>query len=236
MQEQQIKTVKQSKTSKITLPSYTKGEELFSWVGHCIGAVLSVAALVLCVAFSAISKDLTQWKVISCSIYGTTLVILYTMSTLYHALPIGKGKKVFRIIDHCSVSLLIAGSYTPYTLVTLRDYSNGWGWTIFGIVWGAAILSIILTSIDLKKYEKANLICYLAMGWCIVLAIVPLFKSNLGSGGFLLLLLGGIFYTLGAVIYVLGYKRKLRYMHSIWHLFVLAGSIMQFFSIFFYVI
>lgn len=236
MQEQQSNTSKEIKTSKITLPSYTKGEEIFSWVGHCVGAALSVAALVLCVVFSAISHDLTPWKVVSCSIYGATLIILYTMSTLYHALPIGKGKKVFRVFDHCSISLLIAGTYTPYTLVTLRDYSNGWGWAIFGVVWGAAILSIVLTAIDLKKYEKINLLCYIAMGWCIVIAIVPLFKSNLTSGGFMFLLLGGILYTLGAVIYVLGHKLKLKYMHSIWHLFVLAGSIMQFFSIFFYVI
>lgn len=226
----------QIKTSKVNLPKYTKGEEIFNWIGHCVSAALSIAALVICVVFSALSNELRSWKVVSCAVYGATLIILYTMSTLYHALPVGRAKKVLRIIDHCSVSLLIAGTYTPYTLVTLRDYSNGWGWTIFGIVWGAAILSIVLTSINLKKYEKINLICYLTMGWCIVIAIVPLIKSNLQSGGFALLLLGGILYTLGAVLYVLGKKLKLKYMHAVWHLFVLGGSILQFFSILFYVI
>lgn len=226
----------QIKKPKVTLPNYTKGEEIFSWVGHCVGAALSVAALVLSVVFSALSKDQKAWKVVSCSIYGATLIILYTMSTLYHALPKGTAKKVFRIIDHCSVSLLIAGTYTPYTLVTLRNYSNGWGWAIFGVVWGAAILSIVLNAINLKKYEKINLVCYLVMGWCIVIAIVPLFNSNIELAGLILLILGGVLYTLGAVLYVLGKKFKLKYIHSIWHLFVLGGSILQFFSILFYVI
>lgn len=226
----------QIKTSKVSLPQYSKGEEIFSWVGHCVGAVLSIVALVICVVFAALSTEFKSWKVVSCSIYGATLIILYTMSTLYHALPAGKAKKVLRVIDHCSVSLLIAGTYTPYTLVTLRNYSNGWGWTIFGIVWAAAILSIVLNAINLKKYEKVNLICYLTMGWCIVIAIVPLFKSNIQLGGLVLLILGGILYTLGAGLYVLGKKLKLKYMHAIWHLFVLAGSILQFFSILFYVI
>ncbi len=226
----------QIKKNSISLPSYTKSEETFNWVVHCIGATLAVAALVLCVVFSAISGELVGYKVVSCAIYGATLIILYTSSTLYHALPMNKSKAVFRIFDHCSISLLIAGTYTPFTLVTLREYSGVWGWTIFGIVWGAAILSIILTSIDLKKFEKINLICYLLMGWCVVIAIVPLFQSNLATMGFILVLLGGIFYTIGALIYVIGKKRKIKYMHAIWHLFVLAGSILQFFSIFFYVI
>jgi hemolysin III len=226
----------QIKQSKVALPNYTKGEEIFSWVGHCVGAALSVAALVLSVVFSALSQDQKAWKVVSCSIYGATLIILYTMSTLYHALPKGTAKKVFRIIDHCSVSLLIAGTYTPYTLVTLRNYSNGWGWAIFGVVWGAAILSIVLNAINLKKYEKINLFCYLVMGWCIVIAIAPLFKSDIKTAGLVLLILGGVLYTLGAVLYVLGKKFKIKYIHSVWHLFVLGGSILQFFSILFYVI
>lgn len=231
MQEQIIKKESISNEAR-----YTRGEEIFSWVAHCVGAALAIAALTLSVVFSALSNELTVWKVVSCSVYGAALIILYTMSTLYHAMPLGKAKRIFRIFDHCSVSLLIAGTYTPYTLVTLRDYSNGWGWTIFGIVWGAAIISILLNAIDIKRFEKINLVCYLVMGWCVVIAIVPLFKSNLGSVGFILLLWGGIMYTIGAIVYVLGYKRKLKYMHSIWHLFVLAGSILQFFSIFFYVI
>lgn len=219
----------------IKLPDYTAGEERFSWIGHCVGAALAVAALVLSVVVAATAQDSKAFKVVSAAVYGATMIILYTMSTIYHALPRNEGKKVFRIIDHCSISLLIAGTYTPYTLVSLRETSNGWGWSIFGVVWAAAIVSIVLNAVDLKKYQKINLICYLVMGWCIIIAIVPL-KQSLALGGLLLLIAGGVAYTLGAVVYVLGKKKKWKYMHSVWHLFVLAGSILQFFSILIYVL
>lgn len=228
MQEQKAKR-------QIKLPNYTVGEERFSWIGHCVGAALSVAALVISIVFSAMATEGRGVKIVSSTVYGATMIILYTMSTIYHALPISKGKKVFRVIDHCSVSLLIAGTYTPYTLVTLRNASNAWGWSIFGVVWAAAVVSIILTAIDLKKYEKINLICYLVMGWSIIIAIVPLTRA-LATAGLVLLILGGVAYTAGAVVYVLGKKKKQKYMHSVWHLFVMAGSILQFFSILFYVL
>lgn len=152
------------------------------------------------------------------------------MSTLYHSLKVNNAKRVFNIIDHCSIFLLIAGSYTPYVLVTLK---GALGWTIFGIIWGAAILGIVFNAIDLNKYRKISLIAYLIMGWIIVFAFKPL-ADNLSSPGVILLVLGGVAYTIGAIFYALGKKKK--YMHSIFHFFVLAGSILQFFSIFLYVI
>ena len=152
------------------------------------------------------------------------------MSTLYHSLKVNNAKRVFNIIDHCSIFLLIAGSYTPYVLVTLK---GALGWTIFGIIWGAAILGIVLNAVDLNKFRKVSMIAYLLMGWAIIFAIKPLWNS-LSTPGFIFLLLGGICYTVGAIFYAIGKKKK--YMHSVFHFFVLAGSILQFFSIFLYVI
>ena len=192
------------------------------------GFFLSIAALVLCVVFSSIHGNATA--VVASSIYGSTLIILYLMSTLYHSLKVNNAKRVFNIIDHCSIFLLIAGSYTPYVLVTLK---GALGWTIFGIIWGAAILGIVFNAIDLTKYRKISMIAYLIMGWMIIFAFKPL-AAVLGTPGTLLLVLGGIAYTIGAIFYGVGKKKK--YMHSVFHFFVLAGSILQFFSIFFYVI
>ena len=214
--------------SEITIPKYTLGEELMSSISHGVGALLSIAALVLCVVFSAIHGN--PAAVVASALYGSSLVILYTMSCLYHALKPNKAKRVFRIFDHCSIFLLIAGTYTPYTLVTLAGTT---GWILFGVIWGAAILGIVLNAIDLEKYSKISVACYLAMGWAVIFAIKPLIAA-LPTGGLIYLLLGGIAYSVGVILYALGSKR--RYMHSIWHFFVLAGSILQFFSVFFYVI
>ena len=214
--------------SEITIPKYTLGEELMSSISHGVGALLSIAALVLCVVFSAIHGNPAAG--VASALYGSSLVILYTMSCLYHALKPNKAKRVFRIFDHCSIFLLIAGTYTPYTLVTLAGTT---GWILFGVIWGAAILGIVLNAIDLEKYSKISVACYLAMGWAVIFAIKPLIAA-LPTGGLIYLLLGGIAYSVGVILYALGSKR--RYMHSIWHFFVLAGSILQFFSVFFYVI
>jgi hemolysin III len=200
-----------------------------SSVSHGIGALFGIAALVLCVCLSAIHGNV--WAVVSSAIYGGSLIILYSMSSIYHALKINRAKSIFRIFDHCSIFLLIAGTYTPYTLVTLRE--SGIGWVLFGIVWGAGILGIILNSINLKKFKIFSMICYLAMGWSVVFA-APQIGANLAPAGIALLLWGGIAYTVGAVLYMFG--KKVRYFHSVWHLFVLAGSILQFFSILFYVV
>ena len=213
------------------LPTYSKGEEIFNMVSHIIGGALGVVALVLCVIFSALHNNV--YGVIASSIYGTSLILLYTMSSIYHGLnPKRKAKKVFQVLDHCSIYLLIAGSYTPFALCTLREYSTALGWTIFGVIWFVAILGIILNSIDIKKFRVFSMICYLVMGWCIVFKI-NLLPELLGTAGFVLLLLGGLAYTIGAILYGLGKKHK--YMHSVFHLFILLGSLLQFFTILLYV-
>jgi hemolysin III len=216
------------KLSKIELHKYSLAEELISSISHGVGACLSIAALVVGVVLSVIYNN--AWCVVSIAVYGSTMILLYTMSTIYHGLRPNSGKKVFRVIDHCSVFLLIAGTYTPYTLVTLR---GPLGWTLFGIVWGAAALGITLNAINLKKYAIFSMICYLVMSWDIVIAIKPMI-ANLAVGGLVFLLLGGVAYTVGAVLYLIGRHKK--YVHCIWHFFVLAGSSMHYFSILFYVV
>ena len=213
------------------LPKYTKGEEIFNMTSHIVGGALGIVALMLCVVFAAVHGN--GYGVVSGAIYGVTMVILYTMSSIYHGLnPKRKAKKVFQVLDHCSIYLLIAGSYTPFALCTLREYSTALGWTIFGVIWFVAILGIILNSIDIKKFRVFSMICYLVMGWCIVFKI-NLLPELLGTAGFVLLLLGGLAYTIGAILYGLGKKHK--YMHSIFHLFILLGSLLQFFTILLYV-
>ncbi len=205
------------------LPTYTKGEEIFNMVSHIVGGALGIVALTLCVIFSAIHRNV--YGIVSSAIFGVTLIALYTMSSIYHGLkPKTKAKKVFQIIDHCSIFLLIAGSYTPFTLCTLREYNTALGWSIFGIVWGLAALGVVFNSIDLKKYKTFSMICYLAMGWCIIIKgnVLP---TLLGTTGFLLLLSGGIVYTIGALLYGLGKKHK--WMHSIFHLACVLGSLLH---------
>ena len=221
-----------TKLSDRKLPTYTKGEEIFNMVSHIVGVGLGITALVLCTIMSAISKDV--YAVISSIIYGASIILLYTMSSLYHGLSKEiTAKKVFQILDHCSIFLLIAGTYTPFTLVLLRKYNPFTGWMIFSVVWGIAIIGIILNSIDIKKYKVLSMICYLAMGWCILVKITLLPKL-LGLVGFWLLLSGGIIYSIGAILYGIGKKKK--YMHSIFHLFVLIATILHFLCILFYVI
>ena len=213
------------------LPKYTKGEEIFNMTSHIVGAVLGIVATVLCVVFAAIHGNV--YGVVSGAIYGVTMIILYTMSSIYHGLsPKRYSKKVFQVLDHCSIFLLIAGSYTPFALCTIREYDVASGWVIFGVIWAVAILGIVLNSIDIKKFKVFSMICYLLMGWCIVFKI-GLLPKLLGTAGFVLLLLGGIAYTVGAVLYGIGKKHK--YMHSIFHLFILLGSLLQFFCILLFV-
>jgi len=213
---------------RIEIPKYSLGEEIFSSISHGIGSLLSIAALVLCVVFSAIHGNV--YAVVSSAIYGSTSVILYTMSTLYHSLKVNNAKRVFRIIDHSSIYLLIAGTYTPYCLVVLPP---SLGWTIFGIEWFCAILGIILNSIDIKKYKKISMVLYLVMGWMIIFSFRSIINA-MNIVGVYLMLIGGVLYTIGAIIYGIG--KKYKYVHSIFHLFVLAASILFFFSIFLYVI
>lgn len=213
---------------KIQIPKYTLGEEITNAILHGIGALLSIAALVLCVVFGAIHHN--AYAVVSSCIYGFTLIILYTMSCLYHSLKVNNAKRVFRIIDHCSIYLLIAGTYTPYALVTLN---GSLGWIIFGVIWGCASLGIVLNAVDMNRWKTFSHILYIAMGWAVIFTIKPLINS-IDIRGFYLLLAGGIVYTIGAIFYGIGRKHK--YMHSVFHFFVLGGSILHFFSILLYVV
>ena len=213
------------------LPKYTKGEEIFNMTSHIVGGALGVVALVLCVVFAAINGNV--YGVVSGAIYGVTMIVLYTMSSIYHGLsPKRFSKRVFQVLDHCSIFLLIAGSYTPFALCTIREYDTASGWWIFGIIWAIAILGIVLNSIDIKKYKIFSMICYLVMGWCIIVR-ANLLPQLLGIPGFVLLLSGGIAYTIGAILYGVGKKHK--YMHSVFHLFILLGSILHFLCILLYV-
>ncbi len=213
------------------LPSYTKGEEVFNMVSHIVGGAFAAAALSLCVIFAALYTD--AWGVVGAAIYGGTMVVLYTMSSIYHGLHRSMAKKVFQVIDHCTIYFLIAGTYTPVTLSALRPIYPVQAFVIFGIVWACCFVAATLTAVDLKKYRIMSMICYLAMGWCIIFFIGPTIRC-LGPGGTVFLITGGVAYTIGAVLYGVGKKKK--YVHSVFHLFVLAGSILHFFMILFYVI
>ena len=214
------------------LPKYSKGEEIFNMVSHMVGAVIGVTALVLCVIFASIHKNV--YGIVSSAIFGVSLILLYTMSSIYHGLnPERPSKKVLQVMDHCSIFLLIAGSYTPFALCTLREYDPALGWSIFGIVWALAIIGIVLNSIDLKKFKIFSMICYLVMGWCIIFKgyILP---ELLGTTGFILLLTGGIIYTIGAILYGVGKKHK--WVHSIFHIACIIGSLLHFLCVLLYVV
>lgn len=202
---------------QLSLPMYSLGEEIFSAISHGAAALFGVAALVLLLVFC----EKTPLNVVAVSVFGGTMVLLYTVSTLYHALGVNRAKRVFRILDHCTIYLLIAGTYTPITLCCIGGFA---GWAMLGTVWGAAALGIVLNAVDLERFKKVSMVCYMAMGWIVVLAIKPV-MANMPAMGLQGLLAGGICYTLGAIVYGLG--KKVPYMHSIWHLFVLAGSVLH---------
>ena len=213
---------------RITIPKYTLGEELMNSITHGVGALLGIAALVLCIVKSC--SPLDGYKLASSIVFGLTTTLLYLMSCLYHALKVNRAKGVFRVIDHCTIFLLIAGTYTPYTLITLRGLT---GWVLFGIVWGVGIVGIVLNAVSLKRFAKLSVACYIALGWVVVFASKQLI-SALAPAGLWLLLAGGIAYTVGAVLYGIGSKK--RYFHSIFHFFCLIGTALHFFSIYFYVL
>ena len=223
--------MKRTKLADRILPDYTNGEELMNMISHIVGGGLGVVALVLCVTFSAIRHN--PWGVVGSAIYGASLILLYTSSSVYHGLRPGMGKKVMQVIDHCTIYFLIGGTYTPILLCSIRPVSPAWAWVLFGIVWGLAAMATTFTAIDLKKYSVLSMICYIGMGWSVVIAARTAIQAMTVPGS-LWCLAGGILYTVGAVLYGLGKKR--RYMHSIFHLFVVGGSIAQFICIFFYVL
>jgi hemolysin III len=206
---------------------YTGGEEIANSITHGIGWIFGIVALVLLVVFSVIYGN--AWHIVSTSIYGTTIILLYASSTMYHSLTNRKAKKVFKVLDHSTIYLLIAGSYTPITLVYLRD---GWGWPIFFFVWGATILGIALKIIWIDRFKVLSLVLYALMGWCIIFAI-PTVIDKVPLEALVLILEGGIAYTVGIPFYI---AKKRPYFHTIWHVFVLGGTAFQFFGIFLFII
>ena len=206
---------------------YTLGEEIFSAVTHGVGSLLSIAGAAVLIVLAAIFND--AWAVVGCAVFGASLIILYSMSTLYHSITNPKAKAFFRIMDHNTIFFLIAGTYTPITISILR---GAIGWVLFGIVWGAAVIGIALNSIDLEKFRKPSVVCYIAMGWVIIIAIHPLLQvMNIWS--LWLLVGGGVFYTVGVIFYAI---KKVKYFHSIWHIFTVLGSVCHYFSILFAII
>jgi len=206
---------------------YTTGEEILNAITHGIGALLSIAALVLLIlkaVFSAPAEYKAQC-VVGFTIFGSSLVILYVFSTLYHALPLG-AKKLFGIFDHCSIYILIAGTYTAYCLTALR---GAVGWVIFGVIWGLAVVGIALYAVFGSRVRVLSVVTYIPMGWLIIFATKPL-SEQLPLLSFRYLIVGGLVYTVGCVFYAL---KKIKWMHGVWHLFVLGGSIMHFFSIYY---
>lgn len=211
---------------KITIPKYTLGEELVNAISHGVGAGLAIAALVLLIirANSAIG-------VVTGVIYGSIMIILYIISCIYHALsPRLTGKKVFRVLDHCNVLLMVAGTYTPICLSML---GGTLGWTVFGIVWAVTIIAIVFNCIDIDKYKKLCIALNLVVGWAALLIIKPLIESC-PMNGLILLIAGGVVYSIGAILYGLGKKK--RYMHSVFHFFVIGASVLHFFMIYLYVV
>ena len=206
---------------------FSIAQEIWHALTHGLGLLLGIAGLVVLVVMAVLHSSIMG--VVASAIYGSALIVTYGSSTLYHAVTNQKLKKIFQIFDHASIYFLIAGSYTPITLVTLR---GGWGWSIFGINWGIAIIGIALKFLYPRRFEKLSLYLYVIMGWLIVVAYHPLLH-NMPTGGLWLLLIGGLFYSFGVIFYVQDDKP---YFHTIWHLFVLTGSIAHYFMTLFYII
>lgn len=223
--------MKRTKIKDRTLPGYTRGEEIMNMVTHIVGGALGVAMLVLCVIFSARKHD--PYLIVGSAIYGASLVVLYTMSSIYHGLTTDFSKKVMQVMDHCTIYFLIGGTYTPILLGPVREYKTWLGWTLFGIVWGLLTVGCVFTAIDWKKYNILSMITYVGVGWIIVLAGKETIRA-LSREGFMWIIYGGIAYMIGVVLYCIGSKKK--YFHSVFHIFVVTGSILQFFGILFYVI
>lgn len=203
------------------------GEEIAHSVSHGIGIVLSIAGLAVLVASAALRGD--AWHVTSSAIFGTTLVLMYTASTVYHAVPLAKARRVLRTLDHSAIYLLIAGTYTPFTLGPLR---GPWGWSLFAVVWTAAVAGVVFKSVAIGRAPILSVALYVTMGWCVLVALGPLARS-VEAGGIALLIVGGVCYTLGIVFYA---WHRLRFGHFVWHLFVLAGSVLHYLAVLLYVI
>ena len=221
--------MKRTPLSHRQLPNYTRGEEIMNMVTHIAGGAIGIVALTLCVIRAALHGNV--WGVVTSAIYGTTMITMFTVSSVYHGLKPNLGKKVMQVIDHCTIYFLIAGTYTVVVLSAIRPQYPWLGWGLFAFEWSLAALATTLTAIDLKKYNVFSMVCYIGIGW----AVLPFLKQTLQvltKPGFFLLLFGGIAYSVGAVLYGIGGKR--RWMHSVFHIFVVLGSALQFFSVWLY--
>ena len=221
--------MKRTKLSDRRLPDYSRGEEIMNMVTHIVGGALGLAVLTVCVIRAALNGNV--YGVVSSAIYGATMVITFTISSVYHGLTPNLGKKVMQVIDHCTIYFLIAGTYTAVVLSAFRPVYPVLGWSLFALEWAMAALGVTLTAIDLKKYNVFSMFSYIVMGW----AVIPFAKQAmtvLTMPGFLLLLLGGISYTIGSILYGIGSKKK--WMHSVFHIFVVMGAVLQFFAVLFY--
>lgn len=215
---------KRTRLADRALPHYSTAEEITNTLTHTVGFLFGIAALILC-----LPRCQGKIALAACVIYGSSMIILYATSSIYHGLKPCLGKKVLQVIDHCTIYLLIAGSYTPVVLIALRPLYPTLGWGLFVLEWVLSALATTLTAIDLKKYSKLSMVFYIGLGWAI-LPFLPQTIRALGQQGFQLLLAGGISYSLGAILYGIG--SKVAWMHSIFHVFVVVGSVLQFFAIY----
>ena len=221
--------MKRTKLSDRRLPDYSRGEEIMNMVTHIVGGAIGIVALTLCVIRAALNGNV--WGIVSSAIYGTTMITMFTISSVYHGLRPNLGKKVMQVIDHCTIYFLIAGTYTVVVLSALRPVYPDLGWGLFGFEWAMVALAATFTAIDHHRYAAFSMVCYIGMGW----AVIPFWRQTmtvLTAPGFWLLLSGGIAYTIGSILYGIGIKKK--WMHSVFHIFVDLGALLQFLSILLY--
>lgn len=218
---------------EIDLPPYTRRQEWWNMLSHAFGVIFSLAGGIFLLIKASYTGD--AWRIVTSAVFMFSLLVLYTISSVYHGLYRNNGKRVLRVLDHDMVFFLIMGTYTPYCLVTLREYSPGWGYSIWGIVMVLGIVGIVLNSCNIKKFFIFSMVDYLLMGWCVIISMYPLLMSLGWWMGTFLLLMGGVSYTVGAVLYAVG-KKKSPWFHTVFHFFVLLGTILMFFSIYFYVV
>ena len=223
--------MKRTPLSQRSLPLYSRGEEQMNTITHAAGGILSIAGLVLLILQASLNQNI--WGISTGSLYGASLIAMFTVSSVYHGLTTDLSKKVMQVIDHCTIYFLIAGTYTVIVLTALRPVYPGLAWGLFAFEWALAILAATLTAIDLKQYEVFSMVCYIGMGW----AVIPFWKQILEvltPAGFALLLIGGVAYTIGSILYGLGVKKK--WMHSVFHIFVVLGALLHFLTVLLYTV
>ncbi len=221
--------MKRTKIADRNLPDYTRGEEIFNMVTHIVGGAFGICALIACIIVAAVHRD--GFAIVSGAIYGVSMILVYTISSIYHGLIPETAKKVFQILDHCDIYLLIAGTYTPILLTGIRIYDPVLCWCIFAFVWLGSAVGITFTAIDFHKYRVLSYAGYFVIGWSIVFAVKALI-DDYPRAFFVWILAGGVAYTSGMIFYVTGIKK--RYYHSIFHIFIIAGSVIQFVGVIMY--